>query len=75
MPETLGEASPSDSAHSQHHVHSKPICAKIKPLMVSGESVEKACSEVGEYTDEQLGIGVRSFFFELNLPFASSLSS
>ena len=30
--------------------------------MVSGESVEKACSEVGEYTDEQLGMEFDRFF-------------
>src|SRR5258706_14835731 len=29
-------------------------CAKIGASMINGESVEKACSEVGEYTDEQM---------------------
>jgi len=33
-----------------------PPYAKIDASMISGESVEKACSEVGRLTDEQMAI-------------------
>src|SRR5688572_33265378 len=42
--------------------HACTRCAKIKELMINGESVEKACSEVGEYSDEKM-IGEFDRFF------------
>jgi hypothetical protein len=37
-------------------------CARIEDSMISGESVESACSEVGRYTDDQMAEEFDRFF-------------